>query len=124
MFAPIDGRIAEQTTALENINRQLAQIDGAVEKGIASGKVNGAMALANDQRGNRAKLQVDLLATGKFLAELKTERARIEGERRIVDAEFGPVRYLAMLLDVDPESAMSRRAARAHIRRVLPASGP
>jgi hypothetical protein len=51
-------------------------------------------------------LQVDRMAAGKVLAELKVERARIDGERRTVEADLGPVRYLATLLGVDAESAL------------------
>jgi hypothetical protein len=105
-LADVDGRIAVQSATLADIDRRLGQIDGAIEKAMAQGKVNGAMALANDQRSARTVLQVDRMAAGKVLAELKVERARIDGERRTVEADLGPVRYLATLLGVDAESAL------------------
>src|SRR5260370_36898233 len=49
-LADVDGRIAVQSATLADIDRRLGQIDGAIEKAMAQGKVNGAMALANDQR--------------------------------------------------------------------------
>src|SRR5262249_30494683 len=45
LLTEIDGRIAAQTTALANIDRQLGQIDGAIEKAMAQGKVNAARRL-------------------------------------------------------------------------------
>jgi hypothetical protein len=105
-LADIDGRIAVQTTVVANIDRQLGQIDGSIEKAMAAGKVNGAMALAGDQRHTRTQLQVERMAAGKNLAELKVERARIEGERRIVEADLGPVRYLAALIGAEDETVM------------------
>jgi hypothetical protein len=105
-LADIDGRIALQTIVVANIDRQLGQIDGSIEKAMAAGKVNGAMALAGDQRHTRTQLQVERMAAGKNLAELKVERARIEGERRIVEADLGPVRYLAALIGAEDETVM------------------
>jgi hypothetical protein len=102
----IDGRITAQTTVVANIDRQLDQIDGSIEKAMAAGKVNGAMALASDQRHTRTQLQVERIAAGKILAEFKVERARIEGERRIVEANLGPVRYLAALIGAEDETVM------------------
>lgn len=84
----------------------MGQIDGSIEKAMAAGKVNGAMALAGNQRHTRTQLQVERMAAGKILADLKVERARIEGERRIVEADLGPVRYLAALIGAEDETVM------------------
>jgi len=43
---------------------------------------------------------------GKCPAALKTERTRIEGESRIVEADLGPVRYLAALIGAGDESVL------------------
>lgn len=37
---------------------------------------------------------------------LQVQKASIDGERRIVVADLGPVRYLAMLLGADSETAL------------------
>jgi uncharacterized protein involved in exopolysaccharide biosynthesis len=58
-IAKIDGRIAEQSAKVANKDKQLGQIDGAINAGIARGKVNAAMTLANDQRHTRSELEVD-----------------------------------------------------------------
>jgi hypothetical protein len=105
-IADIDGRIAVQSATLADIDRRLGQIDGAIEKAMAQGKVNGAMALAGDQRRNRTDLQVERMAVGKILAELKTERARIDGERRVVEADLGPAKYLAAIVAANDETVL------------------
>jgi hypothetical protein len=112
-LAAIDGKIAVQNTTIANINKQLSQIDGAIEKGIAQGKVNGAMALANQQRDERAQLQTDLRAAGTVLGDLKFQKAKIEPspgkedeKGKDVDADLGPVRYLTELLGVGEDIAL------------------
>ena len=47
-----------------------------------------------------------LTVEAKALADLKIEKAAVEGERRKVEADLGPVRYLATLLGADSESAL------------------
>ena len=105
-IADIDGRIAEQNAALADIDRQLSQIDGAINTALEKGRTNAAMALANDQRHNRSELEVNRQAAGKVLVDLKVEKARIEGDRKTVEADLGPVKYLATLLGTDSESAL------------------
>ena len=105
-IADIDGRIAEQNATLADIDRKLSQIDGAINKAVEKGRTNAAMALANDQRHNRSELEVNRQAAGKVLVDLKVEKARIEGDRKTVEADLGPVKYLATLLGTDSESAL------------------
>jgi hypothetical protein len=105
-LSDIDGRIAVQTTTLADIDRRLGQIDGAIEKSMGQGKVNGAIALANAERGSRSQLQVDRMAAGRILTELKVEKAAVEGQRRIVEADLGPVRYLASLIGASDQDVL------------------
>jgi hypothetical protein len=105
-IADINGRIAEQNATLADIDRKLSQIDGAINKALEKGRTNAAMALANDQRHNRSELEVNRHAAGKVLVDLRVEKARIEGDRKTVEADLGPVKYLATLLGTDSESAL------------------
>jgi hypothetical protein len=82
------------------------QIDSAVEKATAKGRTASAMQLAGDQRKVRAELVTQRTTEAKTLAERQVQKAGIEGQRRIVGADLGPVRYLASLLGADSETAM------------------
>jgi hypothetical protein len=42
----------------------------------------------------------------KVVADLKVEKARIEGERRTVEANLGPVRYLAALIGAGDQDVL------------------
>jgi hypothetical protein len=64
------------------------------------------MALADQQRKNRADLVAGrTVETGK-LAELRVQKAAVEGERKAVEADMGPVRYLATLIGSTDEQTM------------------
>ena len=53
------------------------------------------VALGERRQARPAKLTAQRIEDGKALATLKVERAAVEGERRSVEADLGPVRYLA-----------------------------
>jgi hypothetical protein len=56
---------------------------------------------------NQAHIIADKLTVeAKALADLKIEKAAVEGERRKVEAGLGPVRYLATLLGADNEAVL------------------
>jgi hypothetical protein len=105
-LAEIESKITVQAAAVADIDRQLAQLDGAIEKGISRGKINGAMQLANEKRGDRTKLQVERLTAARLLVDLKVEKAKIEGERRTVEADLGPVKYFAEFFGAGDETVM------------------
>jgi hypothetical protein len=56
------------------------------------------------------KTRADLVAQrtneAKALAGLQVEKASINGQRLLVEADLGPVRYLAMLLGADNETVL------------------
>jgi hypothetical protein len=104
--ANVDAKIIVQTGVVADLDRRLAQIDGAVEKATSKGRTGSAMALADQQRKTRGELAAERIIEGKALAGLQVEKAAVEGERRKVDADLGPVRYLATLLGADSEGVL------------------
>jgi hypothetical protein len=96
--ADIEGRISMQAGMVADLDRRIRQIDGAVEKSTAKGHTNAAMQLAADQRRNRAEHASQRDQANKALAELKIEKAKVDGDKKVAEADLGPVRYLATLL--------------------------
>jgi hypothetical protein len=83
---------------LGDLDRRLAQIDGAVETATRRGRTASAMALADQQRKARTELVAQRAGEAKTLAGLQVEKASIESRRKVVEADLGPVRYLATLI--------------------------
>jgi hypothetical protein len=63
---------------------------------------------ADDERrlAKRNSLADKLGAEARTLADLKVEKAAVEGERRTVEADLGPVRYLAILIGPDDDDVL------------------
>src|SRR5258708_235142 len=96
--ADIEGRVSVQADLVADLDRRIGQMDGAVEKSTAKGRTNMAMQLAADQRRNRTELATQRDQANKVLAELKIEKAKVDGDRKVAEADLGPVRYVATLL--------------------------
>src|SRR5215468_4660665 len=104
--ADVDARLSVQAGVLADIDRRIAQIDSAVEKATDRGRTAVAMKLADEQRKARGDLVGQRIREAKTLADLKVEKANVDGERRIVEADLGPVKYLATLVGADSETAL------------------
>jgi hypothetical protein len=104
--ADIEARIQVQSNIVSDVDRRIAQIDQAVEESTKRGRTNGAMSLAADQRKTRSDLVATRASEAKALASLKVEKAGIDGERKTVEADLGPVRYLAQLIGATDETTM------------------
>ena len=63
---------------------------------------------ADDERrqAKRNSLADKLTVEANALADLKIEKAAVVGERRTVEADLGPVRYLATLIGADNETVL------------------
>jgi hypothetical protein len=63
------------------------------------------MKLADDQRKLRSEFATQHVKEGKTLAE-QVEKAGIEGQRKVVEADLGPVKYLATLFGAGDQDVL------------------
>lgn len=105
-------------TARENIEanrKQLKQMDEAVDQVMArSTDEKGAdksNAIRKSQQRDRANLAKDIEANQKLIATLNDESAPIRAEIRKVEAEVGPIKYIAAMIYGDNPDANLLEAA-------------
>ena len=107
-------------TAKENIEanrRQLKQMDEAVDQIMGRSTdekgADKANAVRRSQQRDRKALAVDIETNQKIISQLNEERAPIAAEVRKVEAEVGPIKYIAALLYGDnPDQNLLERAVR------------
>jgi uncharacterized coiled-coil protein SlyX len=104
--ADIEARLSVQTGVVADLDRRIAQIDTAVEKATDRGRSAVAMKLADEQRKARADLAGQRIREAKTLADLKVEKAGIDGQRKVAEADLGPVRYLATLIGAGDQDVL------------------
>jgi hypothetical protein len=96
--AYIEARLDMQVGVVADLDRRIAQIDRAVETATTKGRTGSAMALADQRRKTRGELVAQRTTEARTLAGLQVEKAKIGGERKTIEADLGPVKYLATLL--------------------------
>ena len=98
-------------TAKENIEanrKQLKQMDEAVDQVMARSQdekgADKANAIRRSQQRDRSALAKDIEANQKLIASLNDEAAPIRAEVRKVEAEVGPIKYIAAFVygETDP----------------------
>lgn len=105
-------------TAHENIDsdrKQLKQMDEAVDQVMARSSDEKGASTANNirkaQQRDRAALAKDIETNQRAIAQLNDEAAPIRAEVRKVDAEVGPIKYIAAFIyGTTPDASMLERA--------------
>jgi hypothetical protein len=122
--ADIEWRLSVQAEKVADLTKQIADLDAArTIETPSAGNLRTASAIsaqaaalaaaaklrvADDERrqAKRTSLADKLAVEAKALADLKIEKAKVEGERRTAEADLGPVRYLATLVGAGDQDVL------------------
>jgi hypothetical protein len=118
--ALIDEKIKTQRDNIDAARKALRQMDESVDQTMSRSNdekgADKAAALRRGQQRERGALQSDIAKAQSAIAGLNEERAPIAKELRKVEAEVGPIKYIAALLYGDnPDSNLLEKAVRAVI---------
>ena len=101
-IAIYDERIKTAKENIEANRKQLKQMDEAVDQVMARSTSEEGATKANNirrsQQRDRTALAKDIEANQKLIASLNDEASPIRAEVRKVEAEVGPIKYIAALL--------------------------
>ena len=116
-IAIYDEKIKIERENIDADRKQLKQMDEAVDQVMArSTSEEGASrssAIRRSQQKERARLLADITASQQKITTLNQERAPIAAEVRKVEAEVGPIKYIAALLYGDnPDANVLEKAVR------------
>jgi hypothetical protein len=97
-----DEKIKTQRDNIELARKALTQMDNQVDQRLSRGdsenSAERAVQIRRQQSGERTKLQKEIGDAQKEIAKLNEERAPIAAENRKVEAEVGPIKYIAALI--------------------------
>ena len=100
--AIIDEKIKTERDNIEAARKALTQMDATVDQTIARSSdekgADKAVALRRSQQRERTNLQNEIAAAQKKIAVFNEERAPIAKDLRAVEAEVGPIKYIAALI--------------------------
>jgi hypothetical protein len=112
-----DDKIKTQRDNIDAARRALTQMDAAVDQTMSRSTTeqgaDKAAGLRRSQAKERTALQNDISKAQKEITVLQEQRAPIASEMRKVEAEVGPIKYIAALVYGDnPEANTLEKAVR------------
>ena len=108
----LDQKISNVKTSIEDVDKQIAQIDAAINKMTDRGQAATSLRAADQQRKTREALIKKRDDHVKDISELTTERVRIQSDLKKIEAEVGPLRYISEILYEDQSSENLERSVR------------
>jgi len=97
-----DEKIKTERENIELARKALTQMDNQVDQRLSRGdsenSAERAVQIRRQQAGERSKLQKDIGEAQQAIQKLNEERAPIAAENRKVEAEVGPIKYIAALI--------------------------
>jgi hypothetical protein len=114
-LAIYDEKIKTARDNIEAARKQLRQMDEAVDQVMGRSQdekgADKAVAIRNGQKRDRANLAREIETNQKTIAQLNEEAAPIRAENRKVEAEVGPIKYIAAFLyGTAPDATMLEKA--------------
>jgi hypothetical protein len=113
----LDEKIKTERDTIESARRAIAQMDSAVDQTLGRSTTeqgaDKAVQIRRSQARERATLQNEISQAQKKIAAYNEERAPIASELRKVEAEVGPIKYIAALIYGDnPDANLLEKAVR------------
>ena len=114
-IAIYDEKIKTEKENIEANRKALKQMDEGVDQVLGRSTTETgaekAVAMRKSQQKERTRLQNEILQSQKSIAELNDARAPIASEVRKVEAEVGPIKYIAALIYGDNTDTNTLEAA-------------
>jgi hypothetical protein len=96
----LDVRIAREQTRIDDANVVISQLDESVQSLLNNERVrgtDGAIAVRESQRDERELLNSIIDNAYNSMAELQSNRLELSKDQLFIEAEVGPIRYIAEL---------------------------
>ena len=112
-----DDKISTEKSNIEAAKKALKQMDAQVDERLSRSTddrgAERAVQIRKSQSKERTSLQNEISASQKKITQLQTERAPIASQQRKVEAEVGPIKYIAALIYGDnPDANLLEKAVR------------
>jgi hypothetical protein len=111
----IDTKIEFIKSSMADIDKQVSLIDNALTKMTDRGQAASSLKAADQQRRTRTDLIKKKEGYVKELSELTTERVSLTSGIKKLEAEVGPIKYIAELIYSDGGTEQLERSVRAVI---------
>ena len=111
----IESKIERKYTEIERAEKQLNLLDNALERYTELGAITKGLTARKDQESERIELFQTISTASTDIATLSDERTVLLREQVTIEAEVGPIRYIAELIYGESTKTVLEDAVRAVI---------
>lgn len=111
----IDSKIERERTTIQRAENTLLQLDNALEKYVELGAVTKGLNARKDQQGERDELNTTINESTNAITNLTQKKSELNAERIAIEAEVGPIKYIAELLYGESTTGVLEDAVRGVI---------
>lgn len=94
----INTEITFQQERIADLDKQIKVIDDSINKMIEKGQTKSSLNAAKQQKETRQALVDEKKKEVDKLSEMKSQRVKLESEFKKIEAEVGPIKYVAELI--------------------------
>ena len=111
----IESQIQRERGSIERAENTLAQLDGALEKYVELGAVTKGLTARKDQEAERNELNATINESTDVITSLTKEMSELNATRIAIEAEVGPIKYIAELIYGESTTGVLEDAVRGVI---------
>jgi hypothetical protein len=94
----LNSEITLQQERIADLDKQIKVIDDSINKMIEKGQTKSSLAAAKQQKETRQALVDEKKTETDKLSQMKSQRIKLESEFKKIEAEVGPIKYVAELI--------------------------
>ena len=108
----LDTKIATENQFVDDFNKQINQIDDAINKLTTTGKAITSLNAANQQKAKRADLVKQRDERVKNIQSYNEQRIKANTDVKKLESEVGPLKYIAQMVYGNIDNAQLEKAVR------------
>ena len=111
----IDSKIQRERDTIKRAENTLLQLDSALEKYVELGAVTKGLNARKEQQGERNELNATIDESTNAIATLTQKKSQLNADRIAIEAEVGPIKYIAELIYGESTTGVLEDAVRGVI---------
>ena len=108
----IESQIQRERTDIQRAEQTLAQLDEALAKYVELGAVTKGLNARKDQQGERDELNTTINESTDTITTLTKKKSELNSTRIAIEAEVGPIKYIAELIYGESSTGVLEDAVR------------
>lgn len=108
----VDANIKMKQEEIADIDKQISFIDDSINKLIEKGQARSSLNAADQQKKNRSDLVKKKDSMNKELQPMRIEQIKLQSEVKKVEAEVGPIKYVAEFIYGSTDEKILDKAVR------------